>query len=108
LGSCRNSSTSSITSIRITFAGRPATSAALEHYRQEAEGLPSLSSREEQIADADRKLAEFDPSFVAGTADYARKLYLIEGCLYGVDIQPIGDPNRETSLFHFPSRTFPG
>lgn len=62
---------------------------ALEHYRLVAEGLPSLISREEQVADADRKLAEFDASFEAGTADYARKLYLIEGCLYGVDIQPI-------------------
>ena len=63
--------------------------AALERYRLEAEELPSFRNREEQIADADRKLAEFDASFQAGTADYARKLYLIEGCLYGVDIQPI-------------------
>jgi adenine-specific DNA-methyltransferase len=58
---------------------------ALELYRREAEDLPSFANREEQIADADRKLNDFDASFVAGTADYARKLYLIEGCLYGVD-----------------------
>jgi adenine-specific DNA-methyltransferase len=36
-----------------------------------------------------RKLAEIASSFVDNNDDYGRKLYLIENCLYGVDIQPI-------------------
>jgi type I restriction-modification system DNA methylase subunit len=34
------------------------------------------------------ELADIEDAF-ANDADYARKLYLIENCLYGVDIQPI-------------------
>ena len=39
----------------------------------------------------DRKdrLDEIEAVFTHNTSDYGRKLYLIENCLYGVDIQPI-------------------
>lgn len=40
--------------------------------------------RQEQIADIERS---FDEGL--NRPDYARKLYLIENCIYGVDIQPI-------------------
>jgi len=40
--------------------------------------------RQEQIADIERS---FDEG--VNRPDYARKLYLIENCIYGVDIQPI-------------------
>jgi hypothetical protein len=44
------------------------------------------------IADTEerrRKLAEIASNFADNNDDYGRKLYLIENCLYGVDIQPI-------------------
>jgi hypothetical protein len=34
-------------------------------------------------------LAEIEQAFEANELDYGRKLYLIENCIYGVDIQPI-------------------
>ncbi|MEX1048033.1 MAG: Eco57I restriction-modification methylase domain-containing protein, partial [Akkermansiaceae bacterium] len=36
-----------------------------------------------------RKLAEIVSNFADNNDDYGRKLYLIENCLYGVDVQPI-------------------
>lgn len=37
----------------------------------------------------DRRLKEISDVFENNTSDYGRKLYLIENCIYGVDIQPI-------------------
>jgi adenine-specific DNA-methyltransferase len=46
--------------------------------------------RDEQTTSALANLEKFDADFADPVyADYARKLYLIEKCLYGVDIQPI-------------------
>ena len=46
--------------------------------------------RDEQTTAALATLEKFDADFAdPDYADYARKLYLIEKCLYGVDIQPI-------------------
>ena len=44
--------------------------------------IPDPSSREAAIAAIERDFADNED-------DYGRKLYLIENCLYGVDIQPI-------------------
>ena len=44
--------------------------------------IPDSSSREVAIAAIERDFADNED-------DYGRKLYLIENCLYGVDIQPI-------------------
>ncbi len=44
--------------------------------------IPDPSSRDAAIAAIERDFADND-------GDYGRKLYLIENCLYGVDIQPI-------------------
>ena len=46
----------------------------------------------QEIQDTDerrKKLAEIVSNFADNNDDYGRKLYLIENCLYGVDIQPI-------------------
>ncbi len=52
--------------------------------------LPDPNLREEQITQAQAALDKFDQDFAdPDYADYARKLYLIEKCLYGVDIQPV-------------------
>ena len=46
--------------------------------------------REERIEAAEATLAKFDRDFSdANYPDYTRKLYLIEKCIHGVDIQPI-------------------
>ncbi len=37
----------------------------------------------------DRLLADIEDAFADNELDYGRKLYLIENCIYGVDIQPI-------------------
>ncbi len=44
--------------------------------------IPDFSAREAAIAAIER-------DFTDNEGDYGRKLYLIENCLYGVDIQPI-------------------
>jgi adenine-specific DNA-methyltransferase len=55
-----------------------------------AKKLPDPNRRDEQITAAQAALDKFDADFAdPAYADYARKLYLIEKCLYGVDIQPI-------------------
>ncbi|BCX11992.1 MAG: hypothetical protein KatS3mg067_0930 [Thermosynechococcus sp.] len=49
-------------------------------------------AKAQEIPDAtirDKVLADIEQAFAAGELDYGRKLYLIENCLYGVDIQPI-------------------
>lgn len=47
-----------------------------------ASEFPDPEAREKLIADIDR-------AFNENELDYGRKLYLIENCIYGVDIQPI-------------------
>ncbi len=47
-----------------------------------ANEIPDRSSRDVAIAAIERDFAENED-------DYGRKLYLIENCLYGVDVQPI-------------------
>ena len=47
-----------------------------------ASEIPDTTIREKVIADIEQ-------TFAAGELDYGRKLYLIENCIYGVDIQPI-------------------
>jgi len=45
-----------------------------------------------RIGDKDergRRLADINEVFEQNSSDYGRKLYLIENCIYGVDIQPI-------------------
>lgn len=62
---------------------------SLERDLDSARTTPSPADRAERVEVAEARLAAFDKSFDTGAADYARKLYLIEGCLHGVDIQPI-------------------
>lgn len=55
-----------------------------------AKRIKDPTLREEQTTAALATLEKFDADFAdPDYADYARKLYLIEKCLYGVDIQPI-------------------
>ncbi len=64
--------------------------APLEEQLASAKKLKDPNLREEQIGSSQAALEKFDADFADPEyADYARKLYLIEKCLYGVDIQPI-------------------
>lgn len=55
-----------------------------------ARGIKSPADRAQEVTRAEERLAAFDAAWPEGNhAEYARKLYLIEGCLHGVDIQPI-------------------
>ena len=55
-----------------------------------AENIPAPNERETAMAAAQAELDKFDAAFNSGHyPDYTRKLYLIERCLHGVDVQPI-------------------
>ena len=64
--------------------------APLQEQLASAKKLKDPTLRDEQTTTAIATLQKFDADFAdPDYADYARKLYLIEKCLYGVDIQPI-------------------
>jgi hypothetical protein len=52
---------------------------------QETEEAYKIGDKEERQT----RLIEIDEVFEQNASDYGRKLYLIENCIYGVDIQPI-------------------
>ncbi len=57
---------------------------------ENAKRIKSPADRAAEVARAEERLVAFDAAWPEGShAEYARKLYLIEGCLHGVDIQPI-------------------
>ncbi len=56
----------------------------------EAHGIVDSEERDKKIDEEKAALDKLERDFSdANYADYARKLYLIEKCIYGVDIQPI-------------------
>lgn len=59
--------------------------------KQAARRFQDPTLREKALLDADERIADIKKSFDSThhELDYARKLYLIENCLYGVDIQPV-------------------
>jgi hypothetical protein len=52
---------------------------------EETEAAFKIGDKEERA----RRLAEINDVFENNASDYGRKLYLIENCIYGIDIQPI-------------------
>src|SRR5262249_9217918 len=56
----------------------------LEWLKREGSSAEEISAAQERITEIEKS---FDPRFHA--LDYARKLYLIENAIYGVDIQPV-------------------
>ena len=57
--------------------------------KQTAEKISYEQAREKAIAELDERLREIEEAFEENDHNYARKLFLIENCIYGVDIQPI-------------------
>ena len=52
---------------------------------QETEEAFKIGDKAERI----KRLAEINDIFENNASDYGRKLYLIENCIYGIDLQPI-------------------
>jgi hypothetical protein len=55
----------------------------------EAGGITDTKTREKVIADLEETRKGVVEAFENNELDYGRKLFLIENCIYGVDIQPI-------------------
>jgi len=56
---------------------------------REAEKVEDTAFRENLIHDLEKNIESIEDAFLNNELDYGRKLYLIENCIYGVDIQPI-------------------
>lgn len=54
-----------------------------------ARNISDSASREQVIAGLEQNRQDIEDAFGNNELDYGRKLYLIENCIYGVDIQPI-------------------
>ena len=54
-----------------------------------AEKIEDDTVRSRTVEDLEVQIANVEESFARNELDYGRKLYLIENCIYGVDIQPI-------------------
>ena len=54
-----------------------------------AEGIDDSTVRENTIRDLETEIDNINEAFERNELDYGRKLYLIENCIYGVDIQPV-------------------
>jgi hypothetical protein len=63
--------------------------ARVEKLMREAEEIEDGELRERVLADLRIQRADIEEAFERNELDYGRKLYLIENCIYGVDIQPI-------------------
>lgn len=64
---------------------------AAKRDRAKAESMEESGSREAAIQDVEARMKDIEASFdtTHHDLDYARKLYLIENSIFGVDIQPI-------------------
>jgi len=65
--------------------------ARVQRDRLLAEQMEDEKNREHAIKEIDERIHDIEHSFAEQDheLDYTRKLYLIENCIYGVDIQPI-------------------
>lgn len=55
----------------------------------DAERIDDTRIREQILGDLEKNVESIEDAFQNNELDYGRKLYLIENCIYGVDIQPI-------------------
>ena len=54
-----------------------------------ADEIDDSTVRRNTVRDLEREIDNINEAFTRNELDYGRKLYLIENCIYGVDIQPI-------------------
>jgi hypothetical protein len=63
--------------------------AKVDRLIEAAQDIDDTTFRERAIADAEAQKKDIEQAFANNELGYGRKLYLIENCLYGVDIQSI-------------------
>ena len=63
--------------------------AKVENLINMAEEIDDSIVRENTIRDLETEIDNINDAFERNELDYGRKLYLIENCIYGVDIQPV-------------------
>ena len=63
--------------------------AKVENLINMAEKIDDSTVRENTIRDLETEIDNINEAFERNELDYGRKLYLIENCIYGVDIQPV-------------------
>ena len=66
---------------------------------EELEQMDDNNFRENSIKDLKAQIDDIEASFSNNELDYGRKLYLIENCIYGVDIQPIATQISKLRFF---------
>ena len=64
-----------------------------------SEQIDDSTFRESAIAELESEIASINEAFERNELDYGRKLYLIENCIYGVDIQPIATQIAKLRFF---------
>ena len=65
----------------------------------EAEKIDDSIIRESTIDELEGEIENINEAFERNALDYGRKLYLIENCIYGVDIQPIATQIAKLRFF---------
>ena len=65
----------------------------------ELEQLDDTTLRESTIRELELQKKDIEESFANNELDYGRKLYLIENCIFGVDIQPIATQISKLRFF---------
>ena len=66
---------------------------------QELEKLEDAQYRDQGIQDLEAQKKDINEAFANNKLDYGRKLYLIENCIYGVDIQSIATQISKLRFF---------
>ena len=64
-----------------------------------AEQIDDSTFRESTLHELEREIESINEAFERNELDYGRKLYLIENCIYGVDIQPIATQIAKLRFF---------
>ena len=66
---------------------------------EDAGHINDSAIRDKIIADLESSKKDIEDSFANNELDYGRKLFLIENCIYGVDIQPIATQISKLRFF---------
>ena len=64
-----------------------------------SEKIDDSTFRESAIHELEREIESINEAFERNALDYGRKLYLIENCIYGVDLQPIATQIAKLRFF---------
>lgn len=71
----------------------------VERLIEAAQDIDDITFREHAIADIEEQKRDIEEAFAKNELGYGRKLYLIENCLYGVDIQSIATQVSKLRFF---------